>query len=72
MPSTIHSFKLGDNYIILDVNSGGVHVADKIVYDMVGLLTPPLSEEMPEEIIKALGEYSEEELKECYSEINSL
>ena len=72
MQSTIHRFRQGDYYIILDVNSGGVHIADKIVYDMVGLLTPPLSKEMPEEIIKALGEYTEEELRECYSEIYSL
>ena len=72
MSNSIHRFKQGDLYIILDVNSGGVHVVDKIVYDLIGLLNPPLSEEMPEEIVKILKEYPEEELKECYEEIYSL
>ncbi|MBQ8411173.1 MAG: thioether cross-link-forming SCIFF peptide maturase [Ruminiclostridium sp.] len=72
MSNSIHRFKQGDLYIILDVNSGGVHVVDKIVYDLIGLLNPPLSEKMPEEIVKILKEYPEEELKECYEEIYSL
>ncbi len=72
MNATIHRFKQGDLYIVLDVNSGGVHVVDKIVYDLIGLLNPPLSEEMPSEITKILSSYPEDELKECYSEIYSL
>ncbi len=72
MNATIHRFKQGDLYIVLDVNSGGVHVVDKIVYDLIGLLNPPLSEEMPAEITKILSSYEAEELKECYSEIYSL
>ena len=72
MNATIHRFKQGDLYIILDVNSGGVHVVDKIVYDIIGLLNPPLSEEMPSEITKILSSYPEDELRECYEEIYSL
>ena len=33
MESRIHKYKQGDNYIVLDVNSGGVHLVDKIIYD---------------------------------------
>ena len=72
MNGTIHRFKQGDLYIILDVNSGGVHVVDKMVYDLIGLLNPPLSEEMPAEIVKILSSYPESELRECYAEIFSL
>ena len=39
MASLIHRFKQGKDYIILDINSGGVYSVDKIVYDMTGLLT---------------------------------
>lgn len=72
MSSLIHRFKQGKDYIILDINSGGVYSVDKIVYDMTGLLTPPLSEEMPADIKENLSYYSEEELKECYAEIYEL
>lgn len=72
MNNSIHRFRQGDMYIVLDVNSGGVHVVDKMVYDMLGLLNPPLSEEMPAEITKILTDYDEADLKECYEEIYSL
>ena len=29
----IHKFKQGENYFVLDVNSGVVHIIDEIVYD---------------------------------------
>ena len=72
MSSLIHRFKQGKDYIILDINSGGVYSVDKIVYDMTGLLTPPLNEEMPADIKDKLTGYSEEELRECYAEIYGL
>ncbi len=72
MNGTVHRFKQGDMYIVLDVNSGGVHVVDKIVYDLIGLLNPPLSADMPTEVTKILSSYPEEELRECYEEIYSL
>lgn len=72
MSSLIHRFKQGKDYIILDINSGGVYSVDKIVYDMTGLLTPPLNEEMPADIKDKLTGCSEEELKECYAEIYEL
>ena len=72
MTNTIHRFRQGGENIILDVNSGGVHIVDDIVYDMTGLLEPPLSEEMPERLISELPAYSAEELRECYGEIYEL
>lgn len=72
MNNTIHRFHQGDNYIVLDVNSGGVHVVDKIVYDLLGFLNPPLDSQLSEAVIKALPEYPREELEECYEEIFEL
>ena len=31
----VHKFKQGEEYIVLDVNSGAVHVVDDIVYDVI-------------------------------------
>ena len=69
MTNTIHRFRQGDDFIIVDVNSGGVHVVDELVYELVGLLEPPLSEEMPERLAAELKKFPEEEVRECYAEI---
>ncbi len=69
----IHKFKARDINILLDVNSGGVHVIDNITYDLLDYTEPPLQNECPEEIIEKLsGKYNIEEIKESYSEIISL
>ena len=31
----IHKFKLGGYNILLDVNSGGVHIVDNLTYDLI-------------------------------------
>ena len=33
--SLIHKFKQGDEFFVLDVNTGAVHVVDELVYDIV-------------------------------------
>ena len=30
---TIHKFKQGEDYILLDVNSGAVHIIDELIFD---------------------------------------
>ncbi len=40
MDKRIHKYKQGKNYIVLDINSGGVHIVDKIVYDMLDHICP--------------------------------
>ena len=35
MDKRIHKFKQGDEYILLDVNSGAVHIIDKIIFDIL-------------------------------------
>ena len=41
----IHKYKLGDYNIVLDVNSGGVHVVDELTYDMLDNVAPPFCSE---------------------------
>lgn len=65
----IHKFYLNNKYIVLDVNSGSVHVIDKIVFDILDLF----EEHSQEEIINNLKEmYSKEELINAYEEISAL
>ena len=69
----IHKYKAKDINILLDVNSGGVHVIDDITYELLDYIEPPFMEECPEEIIKKLNNrYNNEDIKEAYSEILSL
>ena len=35
----IHQFKNNGYSIVLDVNSGSVHVADPVMYDVISVLT---------------------------------
>ena len=69
----IHAYKSGDFNIVLDVHSGAVHLFDELSYEIVNLLTPPLTEECPQKVIEALsGKYDKDEIKETYSEIYAL
>ena len=65
----IHQYKNNGYNIVLDVNSGSVHVVDEIVYDVI-----PLFEKMPaDSVIRELsGKYAEGELKEAIQEVISL
>lgn len=69
----IHKFKAKDMNIVLDVNSGGVHVVDDVSYDLLDYLSEPLPQVCPEEAVRALeGKYGKEQLEECFSEILEL
>lgn len=35
MKAKIHKFEQNGTYILLDINSGAVHVVDKMIYDMM-------------------------------------
>ena len=65
----IHKFKAKDINILLDVNSGGVHVIDDITYDLLDYVEPPFSDECPSEVMDKLKEkYKEDEIKESYKD----
>lgn len=64
-----HKFELNDKKIVLDINSGSVHVVDGLIYDMIDLY----ESENAEKIVDSLkGKYSEEDIKEAYGEIGAL
>ncbi|MGI6094172.1 MAG: thioether cross-link-forming SCIFF peptide maturase [Lachnospiraceae bacterium] len=66
----VHAYKNNGYNIVLDVNSGSVHVVDEIVYDMIQLFNEGKDEE---QIISALADtYSREELETAMSEIHTL
>ena len=69
----IHKFKLSGFNILLDVNSGGVHIVDDLTYDILDNVEPPFADECPEEVVNKLSKlYDAEEIKECYGEIVEL
>ena len=64
-----HKFDLNNKKIVLDINSGSVHVVDDLIYDMVDLYE---SNSLEEILDKLEGKYSEEQIKEAHSEIGTL
>ena len=69
----IHKFKAKDLNIVLDVNSGGVHLVDDMTYDLLDYIEEPLEETCPQKALDELsGKYTVEQLKECYGEILEL
>jgi len=69
----IHKYKLNGFNIVLDTNSGGVHVVDDITYDLLDNVEPPFAEKCPENVVEKLSKfYSEEDINSCYEEIVEL
>lgn len=69
----IHKFKAKDMCILLDVNSGGVHVIDDLIYDLLDVVEPPFAKECPQSAIDSLKDkYSKEDVKEAYADIVEL
>ena len=65
----IHRYKNNGYNIVLDVNSGAIHVVDDVSYDVIALY----EDHTPEEIVAELsGKYSEAEVKEACEEVASL
>ena len=65
----VHQYKNNGYNIVLDVNSGAIHIVDDLVYDVI-----PLFETCTrEEIISRLGQnYPEDEIIEGYEEVKTL
>ena len=69
----IHKYKLNGFNIVLDVNSGGVHVVDELTYDLLDNVEPPFDEKCPEKVINKLSKsYSREDIESCYQELKEL
>lgn len=69
----IHQYKLNGFNIVLDVNSGAVHVVDDLFYDMLSYLDEQLPENCPNWLFDQFtNTYSKEEIDETYKEIVAL
>lgn len=69
----IHKYKLNGYNIVLDVNSGGVHIVDELTYDLLDNVEPPFDDKCPQAVIDKLAKfYSEEDINSCYDEILEL
>ena len=72
----VHAFKIKDKYMALDVNSGCVHVLDKLCFDIINVMCDcklEPTEDIPDKVSGALvGEYSADELSDGWEEIYEL
>lgn len=65
----VHQYKNNGYNIVLDVNSGAVHVVDDIAYDIISLY----KEKSKEQLIDKLSEkYDRQELCDTYEEVEQL
>ena len=67
----IHKYYLNGFYILLDINSGAVHVVDKMIFDILDVISLPLKETFPDYILKdeKLKEYNKQDIIDGYNEI---
>ncbi len=65
----IHKFRQGNDFYVIDVNSGAVHEVDELVYDMLDSDKLKTKDEL-KEIYK--DRYSSEEIDDVYEELESL
>ena len=71
----IHQYKLNDYNIVLDVNSGAVHVVDEIAYDMIAAYETTPRAELIARMMEKYGDrddVNEAELEQCIDDIESL
>ena len=65
----VHQYRNNGYNIVLDVNSGAVHVVDDVTYDVI----PLFETHSKAEIVDSLKQsYPESEIEECYEEIKEL
>ncbi|MCI8572249.1 MAG: thioether cross-link-forming SCIFF peptide maturase [Lachnospiraceae bacterium] len=74
----IHQYKNNDYNIVLDVNSGSVHVVDDVVYDVIPIAGKGLEagwgeKETEEECVESLkGKHAPEDIRDAFSQIMEL
>ena len=69
MKARIHKFEQNGTFILLDINSGAVHVIDKMIYDMMDTF-----DGTNDDAVRAAmaGEYPQAEVDEALSELHAL
>ncbi len=73
MNRLIHKYSLNGYNILLDVNSGAVHLVDDVTYAILDLnVTPPFNDEMLKEVTAKLTEFDTTAVAESFNEIKEL
>ncbi len=65
----VHQYKNNGYDIVLDVNSGAIHVVDDVTYDIIALYETHTREEIAD---KLSGRYGREEILEALGEVQTL
>ena len=71
----IHQYKLGGLNIVIDVNSGAVHVVDEVAYDIIAMYETASSAEIVAAMLDKyahLPDVNEQEVLECIADIEAL
>jgi len=69
----IHKFELNGYKLVIDVNSGSVHILDGITYDLLNYANDDMPAKMPQEALKELTlKYSDDDLIEAWAELYAL
>lgn len=68
----VHTFSALGWHLAVDVNSGAVHVLDKLCCDLLSFTQGPLEEHCPQELMERLGQYAPAELEEAWQELRQL
>lgn len=65
----IHKYRFKDKYVVLDVNSGAVHVVEKIIYDILDMYNGRNKEKVS---LVLNDRYEEESINDAISELDYL
>ena len=70
----IHKYFLNGYYIVIDTNSGAVHIVDELAYRLLDFFTEKLKGECPEEIISTLANegFDKQDIIDTYAELKAL
>jgi len=65
----IHKYKMNGMNIVLDVNSGAVHIVEDIAYDILDMMSDPSNTELAKDLER---KYGKEEVEEALQELMEL
>lgn len=69
----IHKYSLNGYNIVLDVNSGAVHVVDDVTSDLLDILDLPITDDCEGELVEKLQhKYTVEQITEAYQDVKEL
>ena len=70
----IHKYFLNGYYIVIDTNSGAVHIVDELAYRLLDFFTEKLKGECPEKIISTLVNegFDKQDIIDTYAELKAL